>query len=122
MKFERREPVNIGSSPMVPNVKFILIAVVVTMVAMGVIGSVIRLEEARDEAKELRTSLAGCQTAVEVQSIAAKADSERINTIAVVAAEAARGTLARSRQERRAVNVPGAGDGAMNKWLDQALP
>lgn len=108
--------------PSTLNIKLLGIGLTAALVAMVVIGQRVKLAEAKNEIAELRASMIGCQTAVEVQALAAKADSERLNAMASEAATAARNTLTRGRHEKRASVAPGTGSETMNKWLDAALP
>lgn len=104
------------------NIKLLGVGLLAALVAMVVVGQRIKLAAAKNEIAELQSAMIGCQTAVEVQAMAAKADSERLNAMASEAANAARNTLTRGRQEKRASVVPGAGSAEMNKWLDVAIP
>ena len=104
------------------NTKVIFYGIIAAVISMVVVGQRLKLADARAEIAEHKATIAGCQTAVEVQASAARMDAERLNALASGAANAARGTLARGRQEKRASVAPGAGSEVMNRWLDTTVP
>lgn len=108
-------------SPFTLSTKVYIVAACAAVVAMVVVGQRLKIAEARAEIAELKATIAGYQAAVEIQAQAAKADSERLNRMAAEASNAARASLTRGRQEKRASIVPGTGSEVMNKWLDDTF-